>query len=1037
MIPVLSEHPTANPTSEHFLDSLANSRFGGEIDRSAASRLAVATDNSVYQVMPDAVVFPKSADDVLRIAELLAVPAHRDVSVVPRGGGTGTNGQALSPGIVVDLSRHMARILEFDTGAGWVRIEPGVVLDDLNRHVHAAGWFFGPTLSPSNRATLGGMISTNASGKGSRVYGRTADHVLELDLVLIDGTRITTRDVTIEEAQALAGRGDREGQLYAMLLATLEHHGDEIARLWPALPRTLTGYDLKSARKNGGTHVSLNPIIAGSEGTLAFIVGAKLKLLPIPRVKRTLALGYSAFEHALGAAEILVNSDPSAVETIDGRILDLARGDAIWHKVKHLLSFDAEVRAVNLVEFVGDDPAALSNKVRRLVAELDALRGHPDSPVGIVVAESEQDAASLWELRKKGVGLLGALSGDKRPIAFVEDTAVPPLRLSEYVRDFRKILDEAGLVYGMFGHVDVGCLHVRPALDLRDPADELELRQISDRVVQLVKSYGGVFWGEHGKGFRSEYAPEFFGPTLFAALCDVKEQFDPGGQLNPGKLAIVRDKGQSLASVDGPKRGAQDRQIAAVSQEHFDVAIHCNGNGQCFTTDPESIMCPSSKLRRDRVHCPKGRASLIREWLRQLSLKGFDAGARLRHRASLPDESSGWFGRTSRHVESSEYDFSHEVYDALDGCLSCKACATECPIKVDIPRMKSEFLSLYHERYRRPISDYFVAALESLLIGLSVMPRFFNWWMARPWVKYLLRRFIGIVDAPALSIVCLRRELDRRHVSWLTEFEYARLRQRSASERTQYVILLQDAFTTFYEPEVALATYDLMRKMGFVPLVVPFFPNGKALVIKGFLGPFRALARRNVARLNRLAELAIPMVGIEPAVALTYRDEYRELLPAAEIRFRVELLQDWLDANASRLRDLAPKSSRTNPEHPILFGHCTERTAAPEAQKSWERVFGAVGLTLETASVGCCGMCGVFGYEASHVAESKGIYAMSWQPKLMAHAKQRTQLATGHSCRSQVHRIDGTRLRHPVELLLERLEFDEDSPRHARGNHIA
>lgn len=1019
MIPVLAEHPTQSPATDRFLEALNRNGFTGEIDRSAASRLAVSTDNSVYQVMPDAVVFPRSAEDVVCVARLLAEPGHRDVTVVPRGGGTGTNGQALSPGVVVDMSRHMARVLEFDANAAWVRVEPGVVLDDLNRQVKSEGLFFGPTLSPSSRATLGGMISTNASGKGSRVYGRTADHVLELDLVLIDGTRITTRDVTFEEASAIAKQSDREGRLYATLLGTLDEHCHEIEQCWPDMPRTLTGYDLKSARNSAGTQVSLNPIVAGSEGTLGFIVGAKLRLLPIPKFKRTVALAYAEFEHALAAAEVLVVANPSAIETIDSRILELAKKDEIWHKVAHLLQFDGEVRAVNLLEFIGEDASELGRRIEVFTTELEATRGQPAAPLGILVTQSEADAAALWELRKKGVGLLGALAGDRRPVAFVEDTAVPPHKLSAYVRDFRKILDEAGLTYGMFGHVDVGCLHVRPALNLRDPADEVRLRQLSDRVVQLVKEYGGVFWGEHGKGFRSEYVPEFFGAKLFAALCGIKEAFDPNGQLNPGKLAIVRGKGQALSSVDGPKRGTQDRQITALSQQHFAVAIHCNGNGQCFTTDPDSVMCPSSKVRRDRVHSPKGRAALIREWLRQLSRKGFDAGARLRDDAPPTEGFADWLDRMARDREPRDYDFSNEVYAALDGCLSCKACATQCPIQVDVPRMKAEFLSLYHERYPHPLRDYFVAALESVLLWLALVPRLFNWWMNRRWVKSVMQRSVGIVDIPPLAVVSLRRELKKRRAVWLTEREWAHRLACSVDERANQVILLQDAFTTFYEPHVALATYDLMVKMGLTPLVVPYFPNGKALVIKGFLRLFRRLARRNAERLNRLAKLGIPIVGIEPAVVLTYRDEYPELLGADAIRFRVELLQDWLDKERPRLRGLAPQTSQVTPT-PLLFGHCTERTAAPLSEGAWVRVFRTLNLDLETANVGCCGMCGMFGHEAKHVDESKALYAMSWQPKLSSLVEQRVSLVSGHSCRSQAHRVDGTRHRHPVELLLER-----------------
>lgn len=1031
MLPILSDRPTTNPACEQLLLALSASGFEGEIERSAASRLAVATDNSVYQIMPDAVVFPRSGEDVVRLMRLLGSPAHRSVSVVARAGGTGTNGQALNSGIVVDCSRHMTKIIELNAEERWVRLEPGVVLDDLNRHVKSAGLFFGPTLSPSNRATLGGMISTNASGKGSRVYGRTADHVLELDVVLLDGTRITTRDLKLGEARLLANRPDREGRLYATLLETLERHREEIANRWPKMPRTLTGYDLQSACRRHGDEVlvSLNPILAGSEGTLGFIVGARLRLLPIPRAKRTIALAYAQFDHALAAAESLVSANPTAIETIDHRILSLARADTIWHEVEHLLSFNVEVEAINLLEFSGDDSREITHVIERLVSEFTDTSTAPGAPVGVVVAQSERDATALWELRKKGVGLLGALKGERRPIPFVEDTAVPPARLAQYVREFRKLLDDAGLVYGMFGHVDVGCLHVRPALNLRDPCDEARLRQISDRVLELVKRYGGVFWGEHGKGFRSEYVPEFFGKDLFDALCTIKAAFDPRCQLNPGKLAIVRGSDQRLANVDAPKRGSLDRHIAPAAQRHFDVAIHCNGNAQCLTSDPNTVMCPSSKQRRDRVHSPKGRAGLLREWLRQLSMRGFDAGAHLQN----PQPSAHWLETMGERRRSQEYDFSHEVYDGLDGCLSCKACATQCPIQVDIPRMKAGFLWLYHQRYARPIRDYFVAALEWILVVLAVLPRFFNWWMQRGWIRSAMRRWVGIVDIPALSTINLTRELRRRRATWLTQRLLRDLLAQPTRERVDRVILLQDAFTTFYEPEVALAAYDLMVKMGNKPLVVPYFPNGKALVIKGFLGAFRVVARRNARRLNELAQLGIPMVGIEPAVALTYRDEYEDLLGKDSVRFRIELLQDWLDTQRDRIAQLAKARSADaaadGAARPLLLGHCTERTAAPASQNSWQRVFAAAGIELEPANVGCCGMCGVFGHEAAHADESKGVYAMSWQPRLRATTAQgRPVLVTGHSCRSQVHRCEGLRLRHPVELLSEALDGRTSPP---------
>lgn len=1025
MIPVLSARPARSPASDAFLADLVRSGFGGDIDTRYATRLSVATDNSVYQLLPDAVVFPKSLEDVCACARLLGEPRHTAVTAVPRGGGTGTNGQALSPGIVIDLSRHLNRILETSNEGRTVRLEPGVVLDDLNRSLKSGDLFFAPTLSPSSRATLGGMISTNASGKGSRIYGRTADHVLELKLVVVGGQVLRVREVTLAEATQLSKMDSVEGRLYGTVLRVLSEHAAEIESVWPNMPRTLTGYDLRRARRvdaQGREFINLIPLIAGAEGTLGFIVEATLRTTKIPKYKRTVALKYAEFEDALAAAEVLVATDPAAIETVDSRILTLARKDAIWHKVAHLLDGTDEPKAVNLVEFVGEDEQAVATKVSDLVATVEQSKGQPRAATALVVAETQQDAASLWELRKKGVGLLGALQGDRRPIAFVEDTAVPPARLSAYVRDFRKLLDDEGLIYGMFGHVDVGCLHVRPALNLRDPADELRLRKLSDQVVALVKRHGGVFWGEHGKGFRSEYVPEFFGEALFSALCDIKEAFDPKCQLNPGKLAIVKHGSVSLVSVDATKKGAYDRQITPESQKHFDVAIHCNGNGQCFNTDPNSVMCPSSKFRRDRVHSPKGRATVLREWLRQLSREGTCASTELTAQAGRNTTLAGSLALQIEGKRGSQYDFSHEVYEALDGCLSCKACATQCPIKVDVPRMKSEFLSLYHERYARPLRDYFVAALEHLMMFLSFVPRLFNFLVSLSVSQFVMTRVVGIVDTPLLPTRSLRQGLRARGVTYLTEAERARLASLPREELSRHVVIVQDAFTTFYEPEVVLAAVDLLRKLGNSPLVLPFFPNGKALIVKGFLGAFRAVAARNATHLSSIATLGIPLIGLEPAVTLTYRDEYPAVLGTKAIAFKVELVQEWLLTQSEGIRTLAKNKATRSAEPLTLLGHCTERTMVPAAEKAWQAVFSAASIALSVPSVGCCGMCGVFGHEAAHLEESRGIYKMSWQQMVQTEtASGHRVTVSGHSCRSQVHRVDGTKLPHPIQVLLEQV----------------
>lgn len=1027
-IPRLTKVPGLADSTVRFLDALKSKGFKGEVHTDYASRLINATDNSVYQVIPQAVVAPKSAADVQLVTTLLGQEAHRDVTVSPRGGGTGTNGQSLTPGIIVDLSRHMNRILELNQEAGWVRVQPGVILDQLNAYLKPNGLFFAPSVSPSSRASLGGMIATDACGKGSRVYGKTSGHVVELSLVLADGTTWTSHEMTEEALEAGKSRQDRIGNVLRVVDDIVTTKKEVIEAQFPKIPRFLTGYNLAHVRKENAPF-TLNPIISGAEGTLAFVTEAKLRVLPIPPYKSLVAIRYATFDDALSAAELLVATDPGAIETIDDTIIRLARNDAIWDKVSHLLEDTGTVHtaAINLVEFSGTVPEQVDAKVTELVAVLEAKMGQPGQGIGYIVAPGPTDIASLWELRKKGVGLLGNAEGERRPIAFVEDTAVHPEQLAAYIREFRAILDEAGLTYGMFGHVDAGCLHVRPALNTRDVNDEKLLREISDKVVALVRRYGGVLWSEHGKGFRSEYSPQFFGEELFGDLCRIKQAFDPYNQMNPGKLAVPAGSDAKLVSIDATKRGEFDRLIAPKSLVRYATSVNCNGNGACFDYAADSVMCPSSKVTHNRIHSPKGRAGMMREWLRQLTDAGYDAAGYFEGGnvgiPKIPGDPP--LGAELRDVEYN-YDFSHEVYHAMDGCLSCKACATQCPVKVDVPEFKAEFLELYHKRYPRPLKDYFAAALETIVVWMAWFPRLVNMVLGWFWVQSLIEHVVGIVDAPKVAKLTLKAGLLKRNAP---AFDFEKLERLPADERAKSVVLIVDAFHGFYDTHVTLAAYDLIKQLGFTVYVAPYRPSGKALHVKGFLKRFEKTVRDNVAFFRRVEQTEIPMICIDPAVTLVFRDEYKHIMKEP-LNYNVQLVQEWLAAQKGVIGDALAKHGDhvTNTLtsgtafHYVLMGHCTERTAAPAAFRKWVDLFAQFGVQLKLESVGCCGMCGMYGHEASHYDESRGIFAMSWERHLPDDPKQlHRYLATGYSCRSQVKRFSTSHkmLKHPVEVMLE------------------
>lgn len=1011
MLPQLGSHDHLPQIYDEFLAEVRDSGFVGEMRTDYATRLVTATDNSVYQIVPLAVLYPQREADISRALEVAARERFRSIKLSPRGGGTGTNGQSLCDGVILDLSKHFQNILELNLEEGWVRVEPGVVLDQLNAFLAPHGVFFAPNLSPSNRATIGGMINTDASGKGSRVYGKTSDHVLGLRSVLMTGETLVTAPVDAVTLSELSARESTEGKLYRELDRIVRENKASVESDLPRLKRFLTGYDLAHMRDETG-RFDLSRVITGSEGTLVVLTEAKLKLSPIPQARQLFAIRYAEFDLALRAADRLVQCAPGAIETVDNTIVSLARQDTIWDSIAHLVEGPGEppAAAINLVEFESDDPAVVEKKVKELKEVLDRECASTDGASGYCLATQKGDIAALWSLRKKGVGLLGNAAGERRPVPFVEDTAVPPENLADYIRDFRALLDARGLRYGMFGHVDVGCLHVRPALDMKDENDARMLRDITDEVVLLVKKYGGVLWGEHGRGYRSEYTPTFFGDTLYSALRQVKSAFDPHNQLNPGKLATPSKSGERLVSLDAQKRGELDRQIPEQVRQKYDKAIHCNGNGACFDWNPDSVMCPSSKVTQERIHSPKGRAGILREWLR-LTTQDPEGTA------SLAEDAPGLALMNGR-TQSPE-DFSHQVYDAMNGCLACKACATQCPVKVDIPEMRADFLQQYHSRYRRPLKDYFVAVLESVIRLLVIWPRFSNWVMGIGPVRWVIERWVGIVDTPKISERTLSHGLRERGAE---NFDHAALSRLDQGELARVVLIAQDAFTTFYEPSVALAAYDLLHHLNRRVVFLPYRPNGKGLHVKGFLGAFRRVAGANGDFLERASSLGVPIVGIEPAVTLTYRDEYKKHLSSGHT-FEVEMLQEYLHRHLAELSALGKaRPQGAEPQSFRLFGHCTERTQEPKSQGMWKEIFATLGVSLEPENTGCCGMCGVFGHEREHLEESRGVFEMSWKKHIPSEKNLRKGvLATGHSCRSQVKRFEGFVPLHPVEALAAQL----------------
>ncbi|WP_170423802.1 FAD-binding and (Fe-S)-binding domain-containing protein [Ruegeria arenilitoris] len=950
------------PTSlAGFQKSLSESGFQGDIEIDTAARLVAATDNSIYHLVPDAILLPKNSSDVQLAANFAA---QHGVALTARGGGTGTNGQSLNTGVVLDTSRHMTEILSLDLDAGTVTVQPGVVLDQLNTFLRPHGAFFAPTVSTSSRATVGGMFATDASGKGSRIYGRTSDHVLAADLVLANGRSvlITTHGSNDEDLHQMGTDLHRE----------LTENASEIARHYPKLNRGLTGYNLDQARTETGD-LNFIKLLAGSEGTLALTTQLTLRVTRLPKQRALTVLAYDDCVSALRHVPHLVEANPAAIEFLDDKILSLAAASPMWSELEGVLGSVSNAGGFLFVEFTGETQADILEGQQRLNQIL--ARNHVPVIAQVATAEASEISA-LWELRKRSVGLLAAVETQRIGLPFVEDAAVPPENLAQFVSEFSTLLDGFGLSYGMFGHADVGCVHVRPMLNMRVAEDRDLIRQVSDAVSDLCQRHGGLIWGEHGKGVRGEYVERYVGPELYGIMRRLKAWFDPDNRMNPGKLVTAQGSDLSVMKIDTvPFRGTLDAEIDPVASATFERAIACNGNGACHNWAPDDPMCPSFKVTRDKTQAPKGRATLFREWAR-LSSTGQDV----------------------REVEDA-------LKRSLDTCLSCKSCSGQCPVRVDIPTMKSAFLNSYFKTHARPLRDHLLRRMEHLSLRARRLPRLMNLAQTNLLGRSVLSRMFGLIDVPVFSTTTAEQAVLRAGGTVITPG----LEVQNWGARPVFLVL--DSFTGVFETQIVGAVTQLLVQLGFNVWANAPLSNGKALQVRGFEQDFERQRQQTSQLLEAVARQGLAMVSLEPAVTDLFNKEYQRGAPT---EYQVHSLDRFLFDRLSDLPELPVSDQRF-----ALLSHCTEKTADPASVRRWVKVFARFGLTLEPVSTGCCGMAGLFGHEVEHQEMSRDLFDLSWRDAVAT--KGRTPLATGFSCRSQVKRFGDGPISHPVSALLAHL----------------
>ncbi|MCZ6578586.1 MAG: FAD-binding and (Fe-S)-binding domain-containing protein [Gammaproteobacteria bacterium] len=973
-------------TSDHlsiFLHTLVQSGFKGDCETTYGARIVASTDNSIYQVIPEAILYPANADDINFIVASVARQPQKSISITPRGGGTGTNGQSLNRNVIVDTSRYLRNIIDFDESNRQVCVEPGVVLDQLNEFLKPYGLFFPANVSTSSRATIGGMVATDASGKGSRIYGKTSAYIEQLEVVLADGSDYSVKPTPIDSLSKLTDQSLGDRLQYQVYNAVIQHR-DEIERVFPDLNRGLTGYNLKQVL-GGDDLFRMSYLLAGSEGTLAFTKSIRLNLIPLPKFKALVVVLYDDYLKALRHVAELCASDPAAIEILDDKLIAQAQRDSVWQDIQAVFReqpLDQSYQAMNFIEVIGDS----EDSIRRQCEKFETHIKNTSEAYGVVGSLVETDAnaiASLWDLRSRAVGLLAMLDGDTQGLAFVEDSTVPPQQLADYVEKFRAILDAHQIDYAMYGHADVGCLHVRPMLDMTQQSDRDMIRSITDAVAALVKQYGGLLWGEHGRGYRGEYSPMFFGAHLMPVLHAIKTAFDPENVFNPGKLAVSDGSPYAVEKIDEvPFRGTFDQQIEPEWARQYDSAIKCNGNATCFSWQVNDAMCPSYKATKDKTLSPKGRAAMLREWARLQSVS--------------PE---------STLIPALE----DELYRSLNACLSCKSCSYSCPLKVDIPDLKSSFLQHYHQRHRRKLRDSIFAGLESFSAIASLVPGLANIVTQNPLSKTLLRSVFGIVSAPRFS-VSLRKGLAGRNAIRLHRDSLPGIDSGSDNQ----LILLPDSFNAGYSAEVLLAAYDFLQKLGYEVLVAPLLPSGKALHVKGFRDKFKRQAINQVEQVKRLAATGRPLLSVEIVTRLMHEKEYAEMLENPP-DYRIWSIEHWLATQIKEGKlELAGSSYNAADEEYLLLPHCMEQTADRQSAQDWQTIFASLGLCLTIKNAGCCGMAGLFGHERENQGLSDDIFRLNWQGITSGNSKK--LLASGFSCRCQLHR-HGLAVDHPLTKL--------------------
>lgn len=942
-----------------------SAKIAGDILTDDYSLGMYATDASIYQIKPIAIVLPKNEEDV---EMAIAMANSHKITILPRGAGTSLAGQTVGESMILDFSKYMNTILEINEKEKWVRVQPGMVRDDLNAVLQAYGLHFAPDPATSSRANVGGMVGNNSSGTKSILFGKTVDHVLEAEVLLADGTRMHLKNHTPESYHFIASQDSREGQIYKAFKDIVNNHVDEIKERFPKVMRRVGGYNLDEFVYTD--QWNLGKLVCGSEGTLATTLELKLNLVDLPKHKSVCVIHFKELLEAISSVESMLAFQPSAVEILDKTVVDLSRENLTTKHHCHFI--EGNPAAILIVEFYGDTEADVMDRPQKMI---DQLKAHNFGYAYPLFSEGES-YDDVWVIRKKGLGLMLGIKGNKKPLAFIEDAGIPSEHLPKYIDEVLKVCEKHGTKAAMYAHASVGVIHVRPILDLRLAEDIERLKSITEDTFELVMKYKGSWSGEHGDGLvRSAYNKRFFGDTLYQAFLDVKKLFDPDNLMNPGKIIEAQTIEHNLRYGTAYKDNEVQTEYQYTAEEGFEASVHmCTGVGECRKV-LGGTMCPSFKATRDEEHSTRGRANALRMAM------------------------SNQFGEQGLS--------SQRLHEVMDLCLSCKACKSECPSNVDMAKMKSDTLQMYYDEHGISLRDKLIRDSAKAAHNISGWKAgIVNKVQKSSWFKSVLEN---------------RAQFDKRRTlpdfakepfyKWFEKHAY------KTNIGDKKVVLFADTYLNFHEPQVGISALQLLNTCGYEVILANVGCCQRPKISHGFLRDAKKDGAKTIEGLKPFLDQGLKVVVCEPSCASALNDDLPDLIANQEVADQLKngvMMIDVFLANEYEKGHLDVKFE-TQSDAVAIHGHCHQK--ALYGTNTMKVLLKDASSSVSEIPSGCCGMAGSFGYEKEHYDLSKKIGEEILFPAVRKLNNNTDIVACGFSCRHQIGHFTEAKPKHFVEVI--------------------